>query len=103
MATVGSPSGRPTTFAGAGLRGTRRPITFSASYTTGGEAVTAAQVGLNSILFAVATPSTASAGAVANVVWDQANGKLKALTTTAEVANTTNLSGVTCEVLFFGI
>lgn len=77
-------------------------VTFSSSYATGGEAVTAADAGLQAIFAAVATSTTATAGAVAEVWYDRANSKLKAFTTTAEVGAGTNLSGVAVEVLFIG-
>jgi hypothetical protein len=44
----------------------------------------------------------AVAGRARAVWYDRANSKLKALGTTGEIANATNLSGVTVEVLFMG-
>lgn len=101
MATVASQAGAGTLSPSA-AKFTTKLVTFSNSYTTGGEAVTAADAGLTTIFAAVATSTTATAGAVADVWYDRANSKLKALTTTAEVANATNLSGVVVEVLFIG-
>jgi uncharacterized membrane protein YfbV (UPF0208 family) len=79
-----------------------RKFTFSNSYLAGGEAITPAQFGLSRIFYAVAVASTATAGAVANIRYDPATGKLAALTTTAEVANAVDLSGVSCDVMVWG-
>src|SRR4051812_34978076 len=99
MGTV-SATGIMDTFQGA--HNAVRSFTFSNSYLAGGEAITAAAFGLSCIYYAVAVASTATAGAVANIRYNAATGKLMALTTTAEVANAVDLSGVSCDVMVWG-
>lgn len=82
-------------------------ITFDSSYATGGEALTASNLGLSSkVEFISVTP-----GSGYIFQYDYTNKKLKAYwpTTDAtapnvakEVANTTNLSTVTCNFVAFG-
>lgn len=77
-------------------------VTFSASYATGGEALTASQFGLQNVYFAIATVKVAGAGAVTAAYYDIANAKLKAFIATAEVTAATNLSAVVVQVVAFG-
>lgn len=77
-------------------------VTFDASYPTNGLAVTAAQLGLNTVLWAVATVKTAGAGAVTAVDYDITNSKLKAYTASAEVVNATSLATVVAQVVASG-
>lgn len=80
-------------------------VTFDSSYPTGGEAISAADLGLNKIDFVVAT----APGYVLNYL--ASTGKLLAywVDTTvdgaamAEVANTTDLSAVVANVLAFDL
>lgn len=99
MATVGGPSAAPRLIKGATL--SIRPVTFSSSYTTGGEAVSAGSVGLGAIYGAIATVTTPAASVV-EVFFNRTTGKLVALTAAGEVANATNLSSLVCEVFFIG-
>ncbi|HEY6889216.1 MAG TPA: hypothetical protein VI300_15590, partial [Solirubrobacter sp.] len=78
-----------------------RTVTFSASYTTGGEAVSATELGLSTIWWVLGNIKTA-AGSVVDVRWDAANGKLIAMTAAGEVANATNLSALVIDALFLG-
>lgn len=100
MATLAGGSVSPNPFQGAITA--YRTVTFSNSYTTGGEAITAAQVGLTAIYYAFAVVSAATAAAVANIRWDPANGKFMAFTTTAQVSNTTDLSAISFDAVFLG-
>lgn len=100
MATVTAGT-EPQAISPAAAKITSRLVTFSASYTTGGEAITAAQCGLVS-LFAVLPTITAVAGSVSEVAYNRATGKLQAFTTAGEVANTTNLGSLTCDLLCLG-
>lgn len=100
MATV-APSTDPQGIASSALKFTVRAATFSNSYTTGGEAITAGQCGLAS-LFAVVPTVTAVAGSVSEVVYVRSTGKLMALTTSGQVANATDLSALTCDLLCLG-
>lgn len=77
-----------------------RDVTFSASYTTGGESITPAQVGMQAILQCV----TDEAKTNNYFSYDYVNSKLQAFvsSTGAEVANTTNLSAVTVRCSFRG-
>lgn len=85
-------------------RETITDCTFDSSYTTNGLAVTAANLGLNKIhevvLCSVKTPSP---GAAANIFFDDVNSKLKAFTTTAEVANAVDLSALVVRVIARGV
>lgn len=101
MASIAVSAGSTSALSGSALRIVTRDITLSSSYTTGGEAVSAAQVGLGGITAAVATIK-APAGSTTEVYYDTSTGKLKCYTATAEVANAVNLSALVCEVVFFG-
>jgi hypothetical protein len=74
-------------------------ITFDNSYPTGGEALTATDLGLTLELNAVhAAPATT--GHVCP--YDQANAKLMAFNGTTQIADRTDLSAVTTRVLAVG-
>lgn len=99
MATVANnPAGQ---IVGNALRVSVKDITFSSSYASGGEAISAAQISLGRIFCAIATIK-ANAGSVVDVYYNGSTGKLQAFTASGEVAAATNLSGLTCEVVFFG-
>src|SRR4051812_17170359 len=102
MATITPPATAPDSFPLTGLRATKRTVTFSNSYTTGGEAVTAAQAGQRGIYLAIAAVTSASAGGVVNVFYNPATGNLQAFSATGEIAAATNLSGVSVDVVFIG-
>ncbi|QEC49229.1 hypothetical protein FSW04_17680 [Baekduia soli] len=77
-------------------------VVFSSSYTTGGEPLTLAQLGLESApAFVISSIKVAGAGAATEVYFDVPSLKLLAYTATAEVANATNLSGVTVQLVAF--
>jgi hypothetical protein len=96
----------PTRVAGPEVPGAeRRTVTdvlFDASYPTGGEPLTASDLGLSTVAFASASVKVAGTGAVTAVFYDIANAKLLAYTASAQVANTTDLSAVTVEVVAWG-
>ena len=86
-------------------------VVGSASYTTGGDALTAAQLGLGTVLFAIVsvTASSGSNNAGAEASYNVANSTLQVFAATdaagvplAEAASTTNLSGLTFQVIAFG-
>lgn len=85
---------------------TRTSVTFDSSYPntggTVGEPLTHAQLGLDKVAFAIATISVAGTGAVTNVHYDEVNQVLRAYTATAQVADTTDLSDVSCQIVAFG-
>jgi hypothetical protein len=83
-------------------RVTLREGPFSASYATGGEPVTAAQLGLQVVYFAIATLKTAGTGSVTQLWFDQPNMKVKAYAAAAEIANAVDLSAVHMQILAFG-
>ena len=73
-------------------------VTFDSSYPTGGEPLTASDLGLNTIDYLSATTDGSNA-----VTWDKANNKLKVFTAAgAEVANAVNLSAVVVRILAIG-
>jgi hypothetical protein len=77
-------------------------VTFDSSYPTGGEAITAADFGLNVIVFVAVN---AAANATKVVYWDEANSKLLISTdagTPAEAANASDQSTVTVQLAVFG-
>jgi len=104
MATIGSCSSGSRRL--SGQTASFVTVTFSNSYTTGGESLAAKDLTGNPtnarVDAVIPTIRSASAGAVANVAFDYAASKLKAFTATGEVANGTNLSGVTVDLLVFG-
>lgn len=75
-------------------------ITFDDSYPTGGEAFTAADLGLTFLDHLVITDK----GGAAVVAWISSTGKLKAYvrTTGVEVANAVDLSALVISVLAIG-
>lgn len=79
-------------------------ITLDSSYPTGGEAVTAANLGLSTVLFAICNVKAVSGTVnIANAYYDQANSKLKIYDETpGEVANAADLSSNVVRVLAFG-
>lgn len=85
---------------------TRTDVTFDSSYpnTNGivGEPLTHAQLGLDKVAFAIATVKVAGTGSVTSVHYDEANQVLKAYTAAAQVANGTDLSAVSAQVVAFG-
>lgn len=85
---------------------TRTLVTFDSSYpnagNTMGEPLTHAQLGLNKVAYASARVSTAGAGAVVNVYYDEANQVLHAYTASAQVADGTDLSAVSAQIIAFG-
>lgn len=101
MATV-APSTDPNGVSSSAVKFTVRLATFSASYTTGGEAITAASCGLATLFAVLPMITTPAAGAVTEVSYNRATGKLQAFTATAEVANATNLSALTCDLVCIG-
>jgi hypothetical protein len=80
-------------------------VVGSASYTTGGDTLTPANLSLNTVLHTIVTPtlgSASNAGAV-NGSYNIANQTLQCWTSaSAEVASTTNLSGLTFTITAFG-
>lgn len=86
-------------------------VTFDSSYATGGEALAASDLGLPYISFILTNVRPSDTGGVDGFVvhYNRSTGKLQAYwvdTTTdgaalAEVANTTDLSGVVVDVLAF--
>lgn len=80
-------------------------VTFDSSYPTGGESVTAAQLGLSKVDWATPTVKTIGGTVnVANVTYDRTNSKFKVYDETpAEVANTADLSTLVVEVRAEGI
>jgi hypothetical protein len=77
-------------------------VTFDSSYPTGGESVTAADLGLTSVTFAITSIKTAGTGSVTEAFYVTSTGLLKAYTAAAEVANATDLSAVTAQIVAFG-
>lgn len=75
-------------------RRTTGTVTFSSSYTTGGESVTPSQVGLGTILRFDVDFASSSTPAIRAGNYDVTNSKLLAFTTSdgLQVANGTNLS-----------
>lgn len=100
-ATIATPSTTQDTIIGD-LRITTREVTFDSSYPTGGEPLTAANLGLTYVSTAIATLKTAATGSVTQVWYDIANAKLKAYTAAAEVADTTNIASVVAQVVAIG-
>jgi len=100
MATTNTTSVTP--FVVGDRRCTVTSVVFDSSYPTGGEPLTPAQLGLNTVSHAISQVKVAGTGAVTNVFYDVANKKLKAFTASAEVANATDLSAVTAQVVAYG-
>lgn len=102
MATVAPSTAVTNQIVGPALRISVRDVTLSSSYTTGGEAITAAQFGIGAIFFCVCTVKTPAATSCTEVLYDASTGKIKCNGPTGEVANTTNLSALVVEVVAFG-
>ena len=83
-------------------RVTQTDVVFDSSYPTGGESLTASDLGLTYVDFAIAKVKVNGTGSVVNVTYDIANKKLIAYTAAAEVADTTDISAVTATVTAFG-
>lgn len=85
-------------------------VTWDSSYATGGESLTAGDVGLQRIDFLVAEPAAASAGTSAHVVkYDYTNSKLQAFETGAavdsplkEATAAADLSATPCRIMVVG-
>jgi hypothetical protein len=80
-------------------------VTFDNSYPTGGEAVTAADLGLSRVDYAIATVKSATGGGVnvANVFYNIATGKILVYDETpAEAANAADLSTLVVQVIAWG-
>lgn len=87
------------------VRLTVTTVVGDSSYPTGGTALTAAQLGLSVVLFAICSVTgSASNNAAIHSSYNIATGKLQMWSgaTLAETANTTNVSGLTITVLAFG-
>jgi hypothetical protein len=91
----------PVTVPGA-ERYTVTDVLFDSSYPTGGEPLTASDLGLTTVAWAVSSIKTAGTGSVTDVFYDITNSKLKAYAAAAEIANTTDLSAVSAQVVAFG-
>lgn len=100
MTTVIGPTTTPRTLASTLAM---RIVTFSSSYSSGGEAIAPGQVGLKGISGALCNVTSASAGGVANAAFNASTGKTQAFATAAEVSAATNLSGVTVDCYCFGV
>lgn len=77
-------------------------VLYDNSYPTGGEPLTASDLGLTFVTFAISTVKVAGTGSVTSVFYDIANAKLIAYAAAAQIANTTDLSAVTATVVAFG-
>jgi hypothetical protein len=80
-------------------------VVGDSSYPTGGTALTAAQLGLTQVAFAICTVTgSASNNAAVAASYNTSTGKLQMWsgTTLAETASTTNVSGLTVTVIAFG-
>lgn len=85
-------------------------VTWDSSYATGGESLTAGDVGLSRIDFVMAEPAAAAAGTAAHVVkYDYTNSKLQAFETGAavdsplkEATAAADLSATPCRIMVVG-
>jgi hypothetical protein len=92
------------------LKMTVTKIVGEASYTTGGPSITAQQLGFNSTVFAAQAEVFASTGsnatsAVMSVVPAAGGGSANLLCFTnanVQIASTTNVSGITWQIIAFG-
>lgn len=79
---------------------------FSTSYpNTGGtigEPMTASDLGLTTVDFAIATVKTAGTGSVISVFYDVSGKVLRAYAAAAQIANGTDLSAITATITAFG-
>lgn len=81
-------------------------VTFDNSYPTGGEAVTAANLGLNNVYRADAFVKSATGGGVnvANAFYNESTQKILVYDETpAEAANTADLSNLVVRVVAYGV
>jgi len=82
----------------------RATVTMDSSYPTGGEPLTARELGLRYVNYALCTIS--AVGGTVNVVqahYDKENSKLKLFDETpAEVANAADVSNIKVQVIAFG-
>lgn len=84
------------------LRVTVTDVTMDTSYPTGGESITAADLGLKSVFFAIANLQTTATTAANDAWYDVTNSKLKVNGPTAEVANGASLASVVITVYAWG-
>lgn len=88
------------------FRKTRTSIVLDSAYVTGGEPVTAADLGLQTIDHGVCELTAVGAGGIVHVALDvdsdQAGALLVCYTATGEVANATDLDANTVEVTAWG-
>lgn len=74
-----------------------------ASYTSGGDALTFANLRMSNVLFAICTVAgSGSNNAAINAEYDATNQKLKFWAGTSKAEATGNLSGLTATVIAFG-
>jgi hypothetical protein len=82
----------------------RATVTMDSSYATGGESLTAKELGLRYVNFAI--PTVSAVGGTVNVAqayYDKSTEKLKLFDETpAEVANAADVSGIKIQVVAFG-
>jgi hypothetical protein len=102
---IDQPTGATTPHVEGNLKVSVTNVVGDSSYPTGGSALTPAQLGLNVVLFAqtetIATTGTncASTGSA----YITGTSKLQCYANTgAEVANATNLSGITWQIIAWG-
>jgi hypothetical protein len=93
------------------MKQTFTTIVGDSSYPTGGTAVTAANLGLGTLVFAFAfiSATTASNNTIIGAAFNNATGKLQTFQSSStspvaliEAASTTNCSGVTITVVAYG-
>lgn len=76
--------------------------TVGASYVTGGMPLSAAQLGLNVVLFALPVVKSTGANGPLAVDYIPATGLLVCYGATGEIANATDLSGSVIRIMAFG-
>lgn len=96
-----------TTFGNKKVRIRNIVLTTGANYTTGGEAITPAAVGLSKrieLVVGTQAPATAAGATTRTVGYDYTNGKLQVYTTaSAEAANNSDQSAFTTRLMFIGV
>jgi hypothetical protein len=86
-----------------GLRITVTQVVLDTSYPTGGSALSASQLGMTDVvLFAITSLVNVGANGPAEARYNIPNGTLQAFSATGEIANATNLSAATAEIVAFG-
>lgn len=102
MATVAHVAGTPTVMGNKRMRVV--DVTLDSSYPTGGESITATDLRLRKVQFAICNVKAVSGTVnIANAYYDYANQKLKIYDETpAEVANAADLSSCVIQVVAFG-